>query len=445
MRKISTMIVALALVLGTSQCKKQENSVANGEKQHIVLNASFAGNGAKIAEDNTGGLKWQTGDVITVTQGGAVSGTLSCIDAENGIFDGEVDLTQDDLTFTFGTQPAYFTQSGSLEDAIFLTATAPFSPAGDYDVMMNMPYAVLKIDLSAVVEVLGETTTIAITENGSPIASVKDVTAEPKDMYVAVPAVAENTTQKSYRFDCDIITKGGGEWALAANTFYTSSNDHGKSIKVVPSEFTLNGKTVYFSKGLLLYDKTAGEFSFESSQVSNPASWGENIEGRFFWTDNVVNAVAEEFNDDWNTQTSFFADNAISGWRTLTGSKNSNPSEWYDLLLKPNNTTWVNLGGTLSLGSSGFVCFPDSYSGATSGLNYIPDGCVFIPMAGNRYNPTGTFGNYWSSTPSATAEKAYGPYFGYESGPYVYNSGSGFADGIARSTGRTVRLVKDKK
>jgi len=64
---------------------------------------------------------------------------------------------------------------------------------------------------------------------------------------------------------------------------------------------------------------------------------------------------------------------------------------------------------------------------------------IILPAAGYRFcnggvNDVGSYGNYWSSTPSGS-EEAWGLYFG-SSGVYV--------DSYSRCGGRSVRLVQDK-
>ena len=69
MKKLSLMIAALALVLGLSQCKKQEKPVAIGEKQHIVLNAGNGNDGSKVSADfvtEALNLTWDGNETITV-------------------------------------------------------------------------------------------------------------------------------------------------------------------------------------------------------------------------------------------------------------------------------------------------------------------------------------------------------------------------------------------
>ena len=228
MKKATLILAALALVLGISQCKKQEEPAQNGQKQHVVLNASFANGNSKIAQQGTG-LKWVEGDKLMV--GGAGSGELTCVtctDPTIGIFEGEITASEGTITFTFGAQN-FDNQTGDLNDAIQLTGEDTYKPSGNYTATMTMPHAVLKLDLSAFGPATGSTT-VNIKAGGVDVASVKDITTASKAVYVALPA-AESTT---YTFTGNHLAATKQNWPLNANTFYTASSHDGAAIVIVP-------------------------------------------------------------------------------------------------------------------------------------------------------------------------------------------------------------------
>ena len=242
MKKVSLMIAALALVLGISQCKKQEEPAASGEKQHIVLNASFGDSNAKIADPGNGELIWSLKDNIKVYNGsGTEIGTLECTDAANGTFEGDITASEDQITFTFGTKPnTYEHQTGDLEDAIYLeSAKIDYRADGNYgEVKMNMPHAVLKLDLSAFASNDRDGVTVTIQSYYEPLASVLNITPASKAVYVAMPA-AESTV---YMFSGNGKAASKNNWPpLAANTFYTK-NGSGDAIVIEP----VGGKITYF-------------------------------------------------------------------------------------------------------------------------------------------------------------------------------------------------------
>jgi len=127
MKRLSTIIMALALVLGMSQCKKQETPTNGngGEKVYVTLNVS---NGESIAVNvdnggrhavapNLGVIQFRNGDVLYVGNNGKYIGQLTYTD---GAFGGELELpTGDDfLHFYFlgGKAPETEIEAGSTEE-----------------------------------------------------------------------------------------------------------------------------------------------------------------------------------------------------------------------------------------------------------------------------------------------------------------------------------------
>ena len=100
MKKLSTIIMALALVLGMSQCKKQETPTNGngGEKVHITLNVSNGeslnvnvnDNGGRHAvAPNLGVVQFTAGDKLYVGNNGRYIGQLTYT---NGAFGGDLEL-----------------------------------------------------------------------------------------------------------------------------------------------------------------------------------------------------------------------------------------------------------------------------------------------------------------------------------------------------------------
>ena len=112
MKRLSTIIMALALVLGMSQCKKEETPTNGngGEKVHITLNVN---NGESIAVNvdnggrhavapNLGVIRFENGDKLHVGYNGQYIGQLTYT---NGAFSGDLDApaenVEDNLHFYF--------------------------------------------------------------------------------------------------------------------------------------------------------------------------------------------------------------------------------------------------------------------------------------------------------------------------------------------------------
>ena len=127
MKRLSTIIMALALVLGMSQCKKQETPTNgdSGEKVHITLNVNN-GENISVNVDNgsrhdmsprLGMVKFENGDVLYVGHDGKYIGYLTY---QNGAFAGDLAAptnTADYLHFYFlgGKGPDVTTISGNPE------------------------------------------------------------------------------------------------------------------------------------------------------------------------------------------------------------------------------------------------------------------------------------------------------------------------------------------
>lgn len=78
MKKISMIVAAMALVLGLSQCKKDQGPKVIEEPVEITLDVS-ANSGAKIdVNTESGAVSFEQDDQVLVASGGKYVGTLSC-------------------------------------------------------------------------------------------------------------------------------------------------------------------------------------------------------------------------------------------------------------------------------------------------------------------------------------------------------------------------------
>ena len=76
MKRISSIIIALALLLGMAQCKKQETPASEGNVVRITLNVGGNDNGSRVIVTPPA-VEFQNGDQIVVASNGAVVGTLT--------------------------------------------------------------------------------------------------------------------------------------------------------------------------------------------------------------------------------------------------------------------------------------------------------------------------------------------------------------------------------
>ena len=267
------------------------------------------------------------------------------------------------------------------------------------------------------------------------------------------------------------ITHGESVPGIGVNTILTANVNSPVIEGALPGLFTVgvdaegNPRKVYFSKGNLQYIGSAPipYWKFADSQEeyfgATQSGDSETINRDLFgWGDLTGHNTSGDYRvdyswtDDWG---SLMGD----GWRTLTmgctesANKLSGSGEW-DYLI---NTREVNggtgIGHTCVLttinGVCGLLIFHDDYTGSTTGITAIPDGCVFLPAAGDRtfegssdttpytkVQHLGERGYYWSSTLFKV---------GFYSANVLsfLNTGTlSFTHGVF-SQGFSVRLVKD--
>ena len=118
MKKMSYFVMALALVLGLSQCKKEQPATPQNGQVRITLNVENGGNnGSRVNVDPTTSpmVTFEKGDKILVGYNGVYVGTLT----HNGTqFEGSIDATQN------GDQPLYFYFVGNKQGTLEVGATS---------------------------------------------------------------------------------------------------------------------------------------------------------------------------------------------------------------------------------------------------------------------------------------------------------------------------------
>ena len=241
MKKLSIVIAALAMVLGITQCKKQENPV--GGKlitQEVTFTTSF-GDGSKLdvtvgtgLDAGTLSLKWEVGDKITVSDGQTEpSSTLECKSVSNngltGTFEGTITCTEGaQLKFTVGTEPDYMNQHfiAINESEIYLVGESKFQQSGNYEVDMALPYAILKVDLKDLAPKSGPTdVSVKIGGiEGNGVAKVTDVSTGAYKFYLLLPLTDAGQTTLTFSNGTKSITKS---YSLAPNGFYTGGGNGG--------------------------------------------------------------------------------------------------------------------------------------------------------------------------------------------------------------------------
>ena len=216
-----------------------------------------------------------------------------------------------------------------------------------------------------------------------------------KQVYFSQGNLQFHTTNKIWRFAehqydiCDNTTEQHATSDYAENTNkwidlfgWGTSGYHQES-----DGYNTNYQPWATSKSLV--DEEYNQYGYGPSKNVTP-------EGPAGMTQSAGNISGSYY--DWGVNNAISnGGNQAGKWRTLTDS------EWIYLIgtRKVNGATNTYVWATVD-GVGGLIIFHDDYKGATSGLTSIPDGCVFLPAAGNRYvtevKKVGSYGDYWTSS-----------------------------------------------
>ena len=490
MKKVSLILAALALVLGISQCKKQEDPMGKLVTQKVTFTTSF-GDGSKLNPGEADGFlypKWVVGDKIIVSDGVTTPASeLECKKIENGgtagVFEGTI-TCQEGAELTFSYNPIdYLNQDGSLQ--IYLEGKSWYQESGNYVVDMKMPCAILKLDLAKLAP--ASYVSVTIGDATEPAAKILNVTTENSEKYLLLPLTATEPTTITLTFsnETTTITK---PYTLASNGFYTAGGNGGYA-PVEPDapatpKFTVdaNGTTVEFAPGNLYWDGSS--WQFEANQWDFRHYKGKNYDaaviggestttpegtvGSFFWSKTASVAYASSYSDSGaSTDDVFFTNdpkdetkpnenfqvNGETGtWRTLSRAEwnyllgfDPDQVEQTETYGRPDakaKSAFKDLGG----GVSGLVILPDDTEDPETVMESITStealaahGAVFLPAAGYRkgsdVRDVGSYGDYWSGAPYDEDED-----FAYY---VIFGSDGVCVDfGGLRGDGFAVRLVR---
>lgn len=316
MKKLTLIMAALALVLGFSQCKK-DNDVpnTNDNRIQITLNANYGGNGGRTTFDPANGsFAWSTSEVEYINVGGSAGylGKLSNDGAGSNTFTGTITGAVDGETLYFfylgngdhaGATTLDFSNqsSGNVTDwhiaigsatysAIYNPEAPEYDPEAVFSTTLNMAMAIAYFDLSQ----FGDGN---IYLNGNDVYSTATidynsgtVTGNSKgyinvgiagSKYVAlIPSVETETTlnfNSSSKTGSMTFLRG-----IQAGKYY-SDGDNALSMAVedgsgIPGTFSVSAtKKVFFSKGNLQYQASTNTWRFAENQYDYIGSAAGNI------------------------------------------------------------------------------------------------------------------------------------------------------------------------
>jgi hypothetical protein len=484
MKRMSMILMACLMVLGMSQCKK-ENQNASTEPEGVKITLTVDNGGERVAVtpgETVSTVTFEDGDVILVADDQHYLGSLS---RTNGAFTGTV--TQpgtDHLHFFFaGNKVA----PSSLTPGTSTGCTVDMSDQSDGPAVVS--YASMAYDgsssVTASVKLLNKAsglvkfTTNIGTTNDITIAGVYN---KMNITFGAEPTIATDQTERGtiklnrYTGDNDnktflavIPEQSGVNGASVTVTGFTADNidippvtesmNGAMSITLTAAApsytFTIDnsGATVEFAPGNLQYQASTNTWRFAEHQYDykgawNPSSdwvdlfgwgtWGEGKDPLNESEDGCDYEWITDFNgtldghSDWFTlsgeQWQYILDNSTHGMATIT---KGNDDYVYGIVILPNNST---------------LSISDEYTVIEWTNNMEAYGAVFLPAAGVRYmklvDEAGDRGDYWSSSASDICEDgAWYVLFNASNWGTVYDAED--EDDDNRGVGRSVRLVRE--
>lgn len=334
MKRLSTIIMALALVLGMSQCKKEETPTNGngGEKVYVTLNVS---NGESIAVnvDNGGSrhevaptlgvIQFRDGDKLHVGYNGQYIGQLTY---QNGAFGGELngptDNVQDHLHFYFlggkginenspavGATSFDFSiadQSAKLPVLCYGASTQIYGASSNYTAVLEYKCALVRFDLEnhgedysvtlnnvptqATVNFANPTATTAIVAAANQTNANMTLYGEPGNAAYRWAILLKDTnlddaedltidnTVANHVMDNNNYINGG---ISISNPLPAALPDADLVIKNSSNDFSVftvssTGKKVYFSKANLTWNEDDG-YHFHATQFEEEHSGGSSI------------------------------------------------------------------------------------------------------------------------------------------------------------------------
>ncbi len=471
MKKSITLIVALAMILGMSQCKKKiETVTANEMDGGVFITLDLNGGEKHIVNPATGTVDYTDGDVIYVGNDGKYCGTLTRTD---GQFSGTIypTSTDDYLHFYFvgGSTPSATPEAGTTESfTVNISDQSSNLPVLSYAKSTILytegvtAYESFLLNKCALVNItLTEGTTNAVTINNmltvatidfatpgiTPAATTGNITlysvSTTSKWAILLPTAATNTN----------VTIGGNDYDVTVPEITANGYLHDETAIVVDNAapavdyvFSVSStQTVHFSPGNLQYANEGWRFAehqYDAIGSWNTSNWVD-LFGWGTWGEykNPLNTSQIVDNYQWSSDfKGTIINNSETGWFTLSGE------QWQYILA---NSTY---GMATVNGVHGIVILPDESSLTVNTAhnnwnnniisasdwvsNFEAYGAVFLPAAGSRrgwsVSGVGSNGFYWSRTPSDANNAGY----------VGFNEGQAGVYGTNRCNGYSVRLVR---
>ena len=490
--------MAMVLLLGLSQCKKENTTTSNDEGARVPITLNVGGNGSRVAvEGETGVVTFENGDVLYVASNGTCVGTLT-YNGEN--FAGEVTepMEGEKLHFYFlGNKTPEFNSDNTgcsviISDQTTELPVISYAPSRenyqvgktDYNATLLNKCALVKFNVTTLAFnsatcIVGMNNKVSIGfadnsfEYGQDGDGVITMSAGNGEKWAILLPQDEVAHTNAYAMDGIYVGSCASIPAISENDYLTD----GVAVAIglpggaIDGLFTVNanGDQVYFSQGNLQYQCSSNTWKFADHQYDYVGSDNAyNIYARvgcvdlFGWgTGNrptnydPINYFYATFVDWGNNAILNGGNQENSGWRTLSND------ECNYIINERTTVSGIRYARAIVNDVLGIVLLPDDWSASTYVLNNTNDfdsgfdsniidaeewtntlesnGAVFFPAAGYRYSNEQVYfvneaGFYWLSTPDDPSERAYSLNFS------INNI---FTDANNRFDGHSVRLVRD--
>ena len=438
MKRITLALVAFMLVLGMTQCKKeQQNDIIPDEGETVYITMKVADDGGKHdVFPSTGAVVYGNGDVIYVGNNGHYVGTLTYA---NGAFSGTITSpsTSDYLHFYFtgGKTPAATPTTNTTSFTVSIADQSTKLPVLSYGhstskyVDGTTAYTcVLENKCGLVKFVPSQATSNPITVSGMKTTATIDFSTSspgitPTDATGTVTLYSASSSEKwAILLPQNEVTTNiangytlAGSFtvpAIAANSYL----NNGIALNLTPQgvlngQFTINsaGDKVYFSQGNLQYTKSTGIWSFMEHQYDRTITEsmmrdGSLVVGDDYSEQDVVSHFGWGTSGWDNGNTYFMPYNTVSNGDESTGYGPTDGTNYnYDLTGNYANADWgvynaianggnaANLWRTLTLSEWDYVL---NVRNTSQGIRYAK--AIVNDVRGLLLLPDGWESTYYS-------------------------------------------------
>ena len=454
MKKLGLFALAFALVLGMSQCKKENTTTSNDEGSKVPITLNVNGNGgSRVAVDgSTGVVTFEDGDVLHVVSNGIYVGTMTY---NGAVFSGEIDEPTEGqkLQFYFlGNKTPEFNSDNTgcsvvISDQTEYLPVISYAPSRenyqvgktDYNATLLNKCALVKFDVTTISEAatcitgMNNKVTVSFSDNiltnsqeGNGVITLPAGGGEKWAILLPQEAMEEGEAGSAYSVDGTCTGTCGAVPAIYDNGYLTA----GISVVISPTD-SHEYVDLGLPSGLLWATCNVGADSPED--YGDYFAWGETQpKDTYNWS------TYQYCNGSYNTLTKY-CNNSSYGYNgftdnltTLLPEDDAATANWGGNWRMPTKEEWEELYNNTTVTWTTQNDVNGRLFTASNGNS------LFLPAAGYPWNDelydAGSYGYYWSSS----------LYTGRPYGAWHFYFGSGYAgvEYSSRGDGLSVRAVR---